>query len=399
MEKSNNCRTFAVPKHGCANALTIENQYNIYMSSRSFTVKANEVEHPGVILDKVLKERGIKQKELSDAIGKSTPVINDIIKRRRSISPEIAYMLEVIIDDIPAVEWLSYQSQYDLAMIRKDEDVRRRRERLEEWNQLKQVFNASYLKKKLGLTGAPEDNIDKVYKFFGVSSVSALQDKVTDKMAYFHQSTTLSVDPANMMTWILMVRKKSGDQPALKTAFSTRQVGELIQRLNTVFYKNENTKERTEKVLNKYGIKFVIEENLERTPVDGYSFWDGENPTIAVSLRYKRLDNFAFAVMHELGHIVKHIKRSGHSDYIDIIKEDAQDPKEVEANEFALQALRADAPLNDFFEQWGRSPFTAKWPIMNTAQKYKISPSIITGLFQHYCGSYSVCRDLLATVN
>ena len=51
------------------------------MPIRSKTVKANEVEHPGVILDKVLKERGISQKDLSDAIGKSTPVINDIIKK------------------------------------------------------------------------------------------------------------------------------------------------------------------------------------------------------------------------------------------------------------------------------------------------------------------------------
>ena len=50
------------------------------MPSCSKTVKANEVEHPGVILDNVLKERGISQKDLSDAIGKSTPVINDIIK-------------------------------------------------------------------------------------------------------------------------------------------------------------------------------------------------------------------------------------------------------------------------------------------------------------------------------
>ncbi len=369
------------------------------MPIRSKTVKANEVEHPGVILDKVLKERGISQKDLSDAIGKSTPVVNDIIKKRRSISPEIAYMLEVVIDDIPADEWLSYQSQYDLAMIRKDEAIAKRRKSLEEWNQLKTVFNASYLKKKLGLTGTPEENVDKVYKFFGVASVAALEEKATSKVAYFKQSTTLQVDPANMMTWILMVRKRSSDTPSLKAPYDTKKVGELIQKLNAVFYKNENTIAKTEQLLNKYGIKFVREENLDKTPVDGYSFWDGECPTIAVSLRYKRLDNFAFTVMHELGHIVKHIKKSGRTDYIDIIKPDVNEPKEVEANEFAVKALQADAPLNELFQRWGRSPFTAKWSIMNAAQTYKISPSIITGQFQHFCNSYTVCRDLLVNVN
>lgn len=369
------------------------------MAGRSRIIKSNEVEHPGVILDKVLKERGISQKDLSDAIGKSTPVINDIIKKRRGISPEIAYMLEVVIENIPAEEWLSYQSQYDLAVIRTNEILVKKRQSLEEWNQLKTVFNTSYLKKKLGLSGTPEENVEKVYQFFGVNSVAALEEKVTDKMAYFKQSTSLHVDSANMMTWILMVRKRSGDTPALKTPFDPKKVSELIQKLNGIFYKNVNTKIKTERTLSKYGIKFVIEENLDKTPVDGYSFWDGENPTIAVSLRYKRLDNFAFTVMHELGHIVKHIKKNGRLDYIDIIKPDAEDPKEIEANEFAVKALRADAPLDELFSRWGRSPFTAKWPIINTAQTYKISSSVITGQFQHYCGSYSVCRDLLVAVN
>lgn len=367
------------------------------MPSRSKTVKADEVEHPGVILDKVLKERGISQRELSDAIGKSTPVINDIIKRRRSISPVIAYMLEAVIDDIPAVEWLSYQSQYDLAIIRKDEAIATRRKSLETWNQLKSVFNAAYLKKKLGLTGSPEENIEKVLQFFGVTTIAALQEKATVTEAYFRQSTTLSVDPANMMTWILLVRKSSGDQ-SLNVPFIPKQVDELILKLNWIFYKNDNTLDRTKKVLNKYGIKFVIEENLDRTPVDGYSFWDGDNPTIAVSLRYKRLDNFAFTVMHELGHIVKHIKKSCRQDYIDVIRHDVEEAKEVEANDFALKALQSDAPLLDLFEQWGRSPFTAKWSILNAAQTYRISPSIITGQFQHHCGTYSACRDLLANV-
>ena len=32
-------------------------------------------------------------------------------------------MLEAVIEDIPAEEWLSYQNQYDLAMIRINESI------------------------------------------------------------------------------------------------------------------------------------------------------------------------------------------------------------------------------------------------------------------------------------
>lgn len=368
------------------------------MPNRSNTTKKDEVVHPGVILRQVLDEHEISQKDLSEAIGKSTPVINDILQRRRGISPEIAYMLEAVITDIPAVEWLSYQCQYDLAMIRQNEEVATRRKNLESWNELKSIFNATYLKKKLGLSGTPEENMERVFQFFGVSSIRSLQEKASFTETYFRQSTTLNADPNNLMTWMLLVRKKSDDLPSPKVPFDSKQVGELVQKLNYIFYKNEDTKEKTGRILNKYGIKFVIEKNLDRTPVDGYSFWDGDNPTIAVSLRYKRLDNFAFSVMHELGHIVKHIKKNKRKDFIDIIKPEVNDSIEQEANDFAVKSLNADAPFEELFAKLSRSPFTAKIPIENAAKVYKISPSIITGQFQHYCGIYSACRDLLKDV-
>lgn len=369
------------------------------MQHYSRTADNNDVVHPGVILRQVLSEWKMTQKDLSDAIGKSTPVINDIIMKRRSISPEIAYMLEAVIDDIPATEWLSYQSQYDLAMIRKNEIVAQKRKNLEAWNQLKSFFNASYLKKKLCLTGTPEDNIEKIYQFFNVTSIEALKEKSNYTESYFRRSTSLSIDSTNLMTWMLMVRKNSSDQPSLKTQFDKKQVDDLIKKLNEIFFRNEKTLEKTERTLNRYGVKFVFEENLERTPVDGYSFWDGENPTIAISLRYKRLDNFAFAIMHELGHIVKHMRRDKGQEFIDIIKHDTDESKEAEANQFATEALCSNAPLNDLFKQWQKNPFLAKNNIISTAEKYKINPSIITGQFQYFCGTYSACRDLLSTVD
>ena len=122
------------------------------MPNRSNSVMREDIVHPGTILKKVLEERKISQKDLSDAIGKSTPVINDILQARRCISPEIAFMLEAVIHDIPAFEWLSFQSQYDLAKIKQDQEIAEKRKKLEEWNELKTLFNTKYLKKKLNLS-------------------------------------------------------------------------------------------------------------------------------------------------------------------------------------------------------------------------------------------------------
>lgn len=51
--------------------------------------------HPGIILKDALDNRGMSQKELADAVGKSTPVINDIIKGKRGINAEPGSIIRI----------------------------------------------------------------------------------------------------------------------------------------------------------------------------------------------------------------------------------------------------------------------------------------------------------------
>ena len=41
-------------------------------------------------------------------------------------------------------------------------------------------------------------------------------------------------------------------------------------------------------------------DKLEKTPIDGYSFWSNNNPVIALTLRHNRVDNLAFTILHEI---------------------------------------------------------------------------------------------------
>lgn len=54
-------------------------------------------------------------------------------------------------------------------------------------------------------------------------------------------------------------------------------------------------------------------------PVDGYSFWEGDNPTIVITKRLNRIDNFAFVLFHELGHICLHLldEKNRNQDFIE----------------------------------------------------------------------------------
>lgn len=358
---------------------------------------SESVVHPGLILGRAIKELGISQKELSDAIGKSTPFVNDIIKGKRNISPKTAYMLEAVIDGISAEEWLALQSHYDLVMISEDEEVVKRKRNIESWYQLKDILNLNYLRKKIGLTNSVEDSVSKIYKYLGVSDVDAIKKISSNAQAYFHKSSKHQTDYANLMTWMILVRKKSNDE-ILTNEFNSKKIESLVQDLNLVFYKNENTTSLVKSVLNEYGIKYIEERHLDKTPVDGYSFWDGDNPTIAVTKRYDRIDNYAFAIMHELGHIVKHLIKDRAQNFIDSESPNEEYEKEKEANDFATAALRGKAPLDECFKRWF-NPFSVKGEIIRISETYKIHRSIITGQFQHYKNSYAICRDLLDVIH
>ena len=56
--------------------------------------------------------------------------------------------------------------------------------------------------------------------------------------------------------------------------------------------------------LNRAGIALIALPHLAHTYLDGAAFMvDGRNPVIALTLRYDRLDNFWFVLLHELAHL------------------------------------------------------------------------------------------------
>lgn len=89
------------------------------------------------------------------------------------------------------------------------------------------------------------------------------------------------------------------------------------------------------------GIKVVIEPALYGTKLDGVAiFEDKDTPIIALTLRYDRLDNFWFTLMHELAHVAKHRNLNETFIYDDLeTKNDQIDDIEKEADLMASEAL------------------------------------------------------------
>lgn len=83
--------------------------------------------HPGEVLDEeFLKALGITQVALAKHIGVSVQRVNELVRGKRGMTPDTAWLLAQAFDTSPEF-WLNLQAAYDLARARPTRAVRRLR--------------------------------------------------------------------------------------------------------------------------------------------------------------------------------------------------------------------------------------------------------------------------------
>jgi HTH-type transcriptional regulator/antitoxin HigA len=147
--------------------------------------------------------------------------------------------------------------------------------------------------------------------------------------------------------------------------------------------------------LAKNGISLIIEPHLPRTYVDGAAILAAPGrPVIGMTLRYDRIDNFWFCLMHELAHIRLHLGGDAEDTtefYDDLDVEDDSDPREQQADQQAGEALIPEA-------EWRRSPASglrSPEAAEHLARKLRIHPAIVAGRIRHEYKSYRVLNQLV----
>lgn len=359
--------------------------------------------HPGKILKSVLEDYDMSQKELAVAIGKPSPIVNDIIKGKRNINPEFAVLLEAALPDISATDWMSMQNQYDISNLQRQKEILQQKEFIEQWNFLKDYLNLNYMKKKLRLADDLSQSVSAILNYLAINEVNDIKIKQESVMGYFKKSEKFNIDPVNLLTWLCVVRHRS-DEQILNQSFDITKVDNLISELNDLFFVNKRVVESATSLLNSYGIKFIVEEKLDKMAVDGVSFWSGNNPTIVMTKRMNRIDNFAFVLFHELGHIVKHLYEEKAIEFWDDINGIKEDSRESQANIFAENAIWKGFPRENIFSKI-RIPFAATRFLQQISVEQHINISIVVGQYQHYCAGknitnspYAICRNLIQKV-
>lgn len=88
--------------------------------------------HPGEVLKEELEFRGISQRGLARQLGISYSVLNEVLNGKRSLSPELALMMEAVLG-VDAAPLLAMQNEYDMLMAERNPSF------IEKLNQIRRV--------------------------------------------------------------------------------------------------------------------------------------------------------------------------------------------------------------------------------------------------------------------
>lgn len=321
-----------------------------------------------------MSEKGLKQTDLVPYFGTSSRV-SEVLNRKRPLTVQMIRALTVGLGI--SAETLVGVSSSESTPATKSVD----------WAKfpIKEMMRRGWVKQ---LNSDTKNNIEEIVKGF-----------ISDAGLHFGAASfrrTLSGEAQSPSTryalyaWLARVIQKARDKK--------QQLGEFDSNILSVNYLKELAQlswfesgpQLAVEFLEKSGIAVIIEPSLKGTSLDGAALKDADGtPIVGLTLRYDRLDNFWFTLLHEVAHVWKHI--ADDTAFLDDLDVSSEDRKEAEANRLARDAFIPRV-------QWRRSEaYTApsKESIERFAKELKINPAIIAGRLRKESGNYSMFSDML----
>lgn len=356
------------------------------------------INHPGKTLKKMISKRNLSQRDVSAKLDIAHSLLNNILMGNRNINIKIAIALDSAgFGD--ANKWLTQQMEYDLFIAEKDEETIKKRKSIKDWSFIEDssIVPLSFFKKQnIGISTS--DDIHKIYQIYGVKDVQGLEQRINKfNPIYFRKSSKFAENKNHVIAWSLLAIYKASILKVSK--FNRSSENELLEDLKEAFYKGKGVINKSQNILNRYGIKFFILDRPSQTPVDGKSFMSQDNPAIVLSLKYKRLDNFAFTLFHELGHIFEHLTNPKKPEFKDeefFVNSSNTELVEFEADNYARNHLIEQKLWNDFINL--NEEFSDE-VILDFAKRHKIHPGIVRGRVCFEYNEYYRKRSSITAMN
>lgn len=152
----------------------------------------------------------------------------------------------------------------------------------------------------------------------------------------------------------------------------------------------KNGPQKAVEYLQGFGIRLVVVPHLSNTHLDGAAILLSDGPVVGMTLRFDRIDNFWFVLLHELIHVKKHLLKGKVESIFDDLEEKADDI-EKDADEGASEILIPNRKWETALARYIQS----KDSIKDFAREVGVNPAIVAGKIRRESENYTILNDLI----
>ena len=205
----------------------------------------------------------------------------------------------------------------------------------------------------------------------GAPALAHLRKTRTDR-------TNAKTDPGAIQAWCAAVLLRSRDYE-VDGEFDAGTIALDVVRSLAKLSVFVDGPQRARDALSKLGIALVILPHLPGTHLDGAAMRRSDDgvPIIALTLRRDRIDSFWFTLLHELAHVVFHLKEDN-AFIFDDLEIGSSDEIEEQADRLAQEGL---VP-KELWASFQNGTYTSLADIVAFARYAEVNPAIIAGRWQ-----------------
>ena len=234
------------------------------------------------------------------------------------------------------------------------------------------------------IDSANEDRAEELMRSY-LSNVNEQElVAVLYRQTNYSERSGRQMDPYAIVAWSAQVVMKAKKQTDVEKYTPGIVTPEFMRNVAQCSWSDDGPLLAKE-YLGNHGICLVVEPHLPRTYLDGSAciMSKKRTPAIGMSIRHDRIDNFWFVLLHELGHISKHLDGGDTFAFFDDLDSSAQGQNEKEADRLA-----EDASIPR--KTWKRFMASEVTPgsIASLALRLNIHPAIVAGRWQHETGNF-----------
>ena len=340
--------------------------------------KPTEFDDPVDAIKFYMDQHGLSQRDLIPMIG-SRSKVSEILSGTRSLTMPMARALHrhlgIPAEDLlkePAVRAGTLENEID-------------------WQRfpLREMAKRKWIENRDNLHDNAEELIKNLMRRSGCSRATTALYRKNDQ-----NRANAKTDPYALQAWCWQVMSQANESE-MKVAYHWESnLVDLMSRVASLSPATDGPRQAVD-FLAEQGVAVEIVRHLPRTHLDGAAMKSEDgHPIIGMTLRYDRIDNFWWVLMHELAHIALHLPDTCEA-FVDDddLRGTGADDKELEADALAYECLIPTSVWSDSDILENPSPMA----VMAMAQEVGVHPAIVAGRVRHELGKFRLLSQFVGT--